>query len=308
MTTHKDKVLAELKKSGVTSYGMLKMEARALHTVIREGEHIKATVYGRYSSGTAMLVATDYRIIFFDKKLMFSKADEVRYEMVSGIENDTQTLFSAVILHTRIKDYKLRFVNPSCAARFVDYIEQRRIEQFGSNGSDSIPRPARQNPEPPETKPQLVEINVPAPKEKVASLSPEVFEFLRNHELAVLSTLDRANQVEGATVYYTLDRQGLIYVTTKSETHKAHNMLGDKRVAITVYDEATLITAQIQGEVYIETNPTMKKAVYERIVSPKQYKSGKRLPPVADLDKGSFMVFRIEPTNVRYTDFSVPRV
>lgn len=305
MAAHRDRVLKELRKSGVTTYGLLKLEARALHNIIREDEHIRAAVYGRYTGGSAMLLATDHRIIFFDKKLLFSKADEVRYEMVSGIENDTQSLFSAINLHTRIKDYKLRFVNPACAAKFVGYIEQRRIEQLEQNGS-MIPRNDLSQPD------RLAingsEVKHPTQEDNdIYKLPDEAFNFLRNHQLAVLSTVDRNNQVDGATVYYTLDKQGLVYVTTKSDTHKAHNMLGDKRVALTVYDESLLTTVQIQGNAFIEANQTMKRAVFERIMSPKTYKSGNRLPPVADLDKGAFIIFRIEPTNARYTDFSVTR-
>lgn len=302
MTSHRDRVWQELRQSGVTSYGLLKLESRALHKIIREDESVRAAVYGRYTGGTAMLVATDHRIIFFDKKLLFSKADEVRYEMVSGIENDTQSLFSAINLHTRIKDYKLRFVNPACAARFVGYIEQRRIEQLEQQGS-MIPRRTEQKT----SSARALPVVPVADEKEMFSLPEEVFNFLRNHQLAVLSTVDRSSRVDGATVYYTLDRQGLLYVTTKSETHKAHNMLGDKRVALTVYDEPSLSTAQIQGNAYIETNQTMKRAVFERIVKPKNYKSGKRLPPVADLDEGSFIIFRIEPTAARFTDFSIPR-
>lgn len=301
-SSHRDRVWQELRQSGATSYGLLKLESRALHKIIREDESVRAAVYGRYTGGTAMLVATDHRIIFFDKKLLFSKADEVRYEMVSGIENDTQSLFSAINLHTRIKDYKLRFVNPACAARFVAYIEQRRIEQLEQQGS-MIQRGTDQKLSLPyASRAEAIDHN-----SELFTLPEEVFDFLRNHQLAVLSTIDRSNRVDGATVYYTLDRQGLLYVTTKSETHKAHNMLGDKRVALTVFDEPSLKTVQLQGNAFIETNQTMKRAVFERIMRPKNYKSGKRLPPVADLDEGSFMVFRIEPTTARYTDFSIPR-
>ena len=131
---HEERIKKELQSVGVTPYGMKKFVIKYLPKVIHKDEHIFGVVYGRYKDkqGTitlneGMLVATDKRIIFIDHKPGFTDMDEVTYDAVSGIKL-TQAVFTAVILHTKIDNYEIRFANPKCANVFVRYVEQRRLE------------------------------------------------------------------------------------------------------------------------------------------------------------------------------------
>lgn len=127
---HEERIKQELAAVGVTSYGQRKLAIRHLPTVIHKDEHIQAAVYGQTGNGTALLVVTEKRVIYIDKKPLFNTVDELSFDIVSGVKLTTAGLFSALALHTRLGDYSLRFVNRQCARRFVSYIESRRIEQI----------------------------------------------------------------------------------------------------------------------------------------------------------------------------------
>jgi hypothetical protein len=75
-----------------------------------------------------MLVATDKRIIFLDKKPLFVTEDEVNFNSVTGISLGTGGLGSTVCLHTRVADYHIKTYSSKSAANFVSYLEQRVLE------------------------------------------------------------------------------------------------------------------------------------------------------------------------------------
>lgn len=123
------RIKRELLEAHVTLYGLLKSESRHLPNILHDNEHVEAVIYGQHGASSAMLVATDERIIYLDKKPMVVLFDEVSYEVVSGVEFDIHTLFATVILHTPVKNYDFRFTNLHCAENFVRYIERQRLEK-----------------------------------------------------------------------------------------------------------------------------------------------------------------------------------
>lgn len=123
------RVKEELKQLGVSSYGLRSEEARYLPVIIHDNEHVMGAVYGRCAEGFAMLLATDCRVIFLDKKPFLTRADELTYEVVTGVSYGMAGFFVTVTLHTRICDFTIRTMNYKCARGFIKYIESRRLEQ-----------------------------------------------------------------------------------------------------------------------------------------------------------------------------------
>ncbi len=126
---HRKRVLKDLRRLGVTPFAMVRAEFDLLPQLIHPYETIEGIVYGHYSDGFAVLLATNMRVLFVDKKLFFTREDEVTYDVVSGVSIGKASFFTTVTLHTRVKDYKLRTLNFGCAADFVAYIESHRIEK-----------------------------------------------------------------------------------------------------------------------------------------------------------------------------------
>jgi len=290
ITEHEKRIKQELIAAGVTNFGLKKFAIKYLPKVIHENEHIKGIVYGRYgieggpSLNEGTLIATDLRIIFLDHKPGYTKKDIITYDVVSGVKITT-AIFSAVTLHTRLGDFVIRFANSNCANRFKKYIESHRIENIDSYQA------------------LTVDTSSPIPGVPSAILSAEASNFLHSHELATFSTVDKSENVDGAAVYYYPSPEGYIYILTKAETKKAHNIFTHAQVALTIYDELTLRTLQLQGLASVETDPLHKQYIFDHIVKPRQYGDKKRLPPVTQLDKGAFMIIKITPTNFKYRDY-----
>lgn len=280
---HKDRIHRELRAAGVTRYGMQKSESKYLPQVIHEDEHIGGVVYGRLDGEFSMLVATDSRIIFMQRMTLFTTTDELTYDVVSGIKSNDVGLFSSVTLHTRIADYPIRYANPKCAHKFVKYIESRRVERDASSNAGIT---AGQHPA----------VHVDG--------SIEGLEFVKDHDLAVLSTVDRTGIVNGAVVYYFVEQDNSIYILTRSESAKARGLLAHGQVALTIHEPGTLKTAQLQGSAEVVTDQATRNKIFDWVIKPRPYQGKMELPPVTKLKDGGYMVVRIVPTNIHYTDYS----
>jgi general stress protein 26 len=276
----------ELKAVGVGSVGLKTPEAKELARVLHPNEHIGGVVYGRYASGLAWLIATDRRVIFMDKKPLHNTMDELTYDVVSGVKSMRGGLSSSVTLHTRIGDYNIRFVNAKCASVFIKFIEGRQVE--GGRYDN------------PKTNNKQSDALVPTPQ----GTSKEAIDFLKGHDLAVLSTIDRTGNVHGAVIYYFMDQNNFIYILTKSDTGKGRNIYAHNQVALTVQEAGTMQTVQLQGVAEVEINQQIKDSVFEQLVKTRPYRGEMKLPPVTKLHEGAFMVIRITPTSISYHDYA----
>lgn len=132
---HRARITQELKDAGVSRYGLWKMESRYLPKIIHPTEHIGGVAYGPSDNGSAMLVATDRRVVYLDRKPLFINQEEVTYGVVAGVSFSHAGPGSTVTLHTRIRDYKIQTLNRRAADQFVQYIEQRCLEHLNESGS-----------------------------------------------------------------------------------------------------------------------------------------------------------------------------
>jgi nitroimidazol reductase NimA-like FMN-containing flavoprotein (pyridoxamine 5'-phosphate oxidase superfamily) len=285
---HKRRVKKELLSAGLTRYSLTKNETRRLPQVIHDDEHIGAAINGRSATGAVMLVATDKRLLFLDCKSFYSSIDEISYDVVSGVMHHTQGLFSNIIVHTRVGEYNLRFVNNKQANKFVNYLESKQLEQ-----SNSV-----RNKEAPDSFDASWQ-----PLAKPYELDNPARSFLQTNTIGVLSTIDRTGNVCGATVYYLCDPDDQLYILTKSETSKARNMLQHPQVALTIFDEYSIQSLQVSGLASVVTDVAVTNQVFSLLTKERQYKDNKSTTPVTKIQEGSFVVFRISITDASYRKF-----
>ncbi len=283
--THRERVINELKQAGVTKYGLFRSESKYLPKLIHEEEHIGGVVYGRVGIDFTMLVATDRRVLYFQSKPFYSNTDEVTYDVVSGVKNSDAVLFSSVTLHTRVRDYTINYANVRCARQFVKYIESRRIKR------DMNKSPAKN--EAPESKLSILHQDT----------SADGLKFLKEHEIAVLSTSDKKGDVSGAVVYYVV-LNDFVYLVTKSGTTKARNVFSHNQIGLTVFEPFSAKTVQISGVAEVEKDTATRKNIFDQIVKPRNYKNGEQYPPVTKISEGAYTVIRITPLDIKFSDFS----
>ncbi len=130
-------VKARLRALGASMYVLTRPEVGKLASLLHEDEKIEAFVYGVYSAGWGMLVATDRKLIFVDKVFFDLKVDELPYSMISAIDHSFGHYFAKVVVHTRSKDYSFKRIRCKCAENFVDFIEEKMLQtQEAMSGGD----------------------------------------------------------------------------------------------------------------------------------------------------------------------------
>lgn len=266
----------------------MKFAVKHLPKFLHPDEHVKGAVYGRHGEGgllgleEGLLVATDHRILFIDYKPLYTNVAELTYDVVSGVRQVSSGFFAGLTLHTRIGDFALRYVNARCAAKFVSYIEQRRLKsQEVLVGQRYLPPPIPQT-----------------------TLDEPTRTFLRAHDTAVLSTIDRNGETHDATVHYLIGDAGDLFILAKADTGKVHNIYAHERVAVTVYDADALQTAQLDAVARIEPDRRIKDWVWRTISQPRIYGGQQHVPPVTNLRDGAFAVIRITPVTAHFSDFN----
>jgi general stress protein 26 len=297
---HQERIKDELIKAGVTKYGLMKMEGRFAHLHIGEDEHVKGVVYGQGGSGSAMLIATDKRVVYLDQKPFFSVSDHLGYEAISGVEISQTIGFAHVLLHSRAGDYNIRFANINCARKFVEYIDYHQNNLM----------PDHQGYARKKIKPILSSKSADSASKKInymnlndSALDQDSFDFLRERELGVLATINRNNALHASAVYYTINGKGILHMVTKSDTNKAKDILSQQLVAMAVYDEETLETVQLEARAEVETDAKAVNEAYSQITRLRKHGSETKRPPVVNMDKGEFIVIRITPVLAKYTKF-----
>ena len=84
-------------------------EIRELCNILLPGEEITDCVNGHYFNGFALLCATNQRIILVDVKPMFMTLEDIRYDMIAGIDYSHRLFDSTVKIFTPTK--KLYFTS-----------------------------------------------------------------------------------------------------------------------------------------------------------------------------------------------------
>jgi len=127
-------VKEELRQRGAAAYDLWLPETNYLPHLLHPDEHIMGSVYGKYKDGRGVLIATDQRILFIDKKPLFMHVDELSFMIIGGVTFSQAAFMGYVTLHTRLGDYKLRTFNFKNAANFVDYIETKCLQHAEEQG------------------------------------------------------------------------------------------------------------------------------------------------------------------------------
>lgn len=289
-----NRVNSELLKAGFTKNDMRRYSVKYLPSVINPDEHIEAAVSGRQKGHEGMfgliegmLVATNQRVIFIDHRPGYTTMDDITYDVVAGVNLSTTLFFASVTLYTRVMNYQLSYVSSKSAQKFANFIEKQHIrttqkQLSTNNNSANQKKPSKQT--------------------KAQHLNQNILNFLNNHRVGVLSSLDRTGNINSSTIYYTLLNEQ-IYFATKSNTQKARNFLSHQQVAFTVFDEVNLQTTEIQGIVQTVSDKILKQQVINHVTKPHIYADGNSKTPLQRLNQNPLIVYNILPTSANYINY-----
>ena len=95
-----------------------------LPMLLEDGEVIQRCVSGLYSDGYAIMLATDRRVLFLDKKIMSFRAEDIRYEMVSEVEHYLGPVGAKLRIHCLSKSFEIKSLHHDAVQTFAIYVEQ----------------------------------------------------------------------------------------------------------------------------------------------------------------------------------------
>ena len=76
----------QLQRLGLKFSFIGRPEIRELQNILFPDELMLHCLMGFYGGGTALLAATDQRLLLVDKKIFFLSLEDIRYDMISEID------------------------------------------------------------------------------------------------------------------------------------------------------------------------------------------------------------------------------
>lgn len=105
-----------------------KPEVRELQHVILPDETVAHALLGRYEGGTALLVATDRRLLLVDKKPMFLNLQDVRYDTVAEVDYYARLIDATVVIRTINKLLRFTSFRQANLRKLVSSVQEQVME------------------------------------------------------------------------------------------------------------------------------------------------------------------------------------
>lgn len=285
---HINRIKKELKEAGITAVSMARFSSGYIPRIIHTDEHILAAIYGHRKAGKGifgyeigLLIATDQRVIYIIHRPGFTTLDEMQFDLISGVNVVNTGLFASVTLYTGIANYVLSFTRPRAAQHFANTIEKILFEKGQSDSQQTVS----------------------AQTQEKVSKNEGVLDFMKSHNIAVLSTIERSGLVSGAAIFYIMI-DNFPYFMTKTNTSKVGNMSYHHNIALTIYDNTTLQTVQLQGIAEVQSDPAVVRAVENALHDVYPQKIGLNNPPVKHL-AGQSVIYKVVPTKTSFINYSI---
>jgi uncharacterized pyridoxamine 5'-phosphate oxidase family protein len=131
----------------------------------------------------------------------------------------------------------------------------------------------------------------------------KVTEFLKDHHMAILSTVSENGKPWGSAIIFALDEDMNFFFMTRADTFKYKNIEANPNVAFTVADEERQITVQASGKVTRVDADDYMDVVFKKLASVKPRGDFQWVPPVIKVHKGDYMILQFTPSRLQYADF-----
>lgn len=123
-----NEVKKQLKQIGANQYILSRSEIRYLPRILLDDEIIHEYVNGTYSGGFGVLIATNKRLLFVDKKIFDFLVDDIPYSMVSAVEYDLGMFWGRITVFSRAKDFRFKRTRKDRTMQFARFIESKMMK------------------------------------------------------------------------------------------------------------------------------------------------------------------------------------
>jgi hypothetical protein len=177
---HPSMIEARLGELGFRASRWFRAEIHELQHILMDNEKIISLACGRYFGSFALLVATDQRLLIIDKRVFFMTIEDIRYDMISEIDYNSQAYNATVTVYTLNKTHKFTSIKFRRQLRELTSYVQRRVWEFRQQQNADLPNASTTQPtlvplpEPPkpifeDTRPEYIHYSAPEPTRPMAA-------------------------------------------------------------------------------------------------------------------------------------------
>ena len=101
-------------------------EIKELPKILWEDESVEQLIQGMYNNGTGLLVATNKRLIFVDKGLMFGiKVEDFPYDKITSLQYETGMLMGEITIFASGNKAEIKYLEKARTRVFAEFVRAR---------------------------------------------------------------------------------------------------------------------------------------------------------------------------------------
>lgn len=120
-----ESIKAQLRFIGAGKFILARGEIRELPGILWDDEQILKVAYGIHEGGTGLLLATDKRLLFVDKRFFHLRCDEIPYDFIMGAKFKLGMFTGTLIIPSRVSDLELKGIPKRQAREFAEFIDEK---------------------------------------------------------------------------------------------------------------------------------------------------------------------------------------
>ncbi len=126
MTSKAEAIRAAISQMHGGQQWLGRKEIAELPSILWEDELPERIIHGWYGKGNGIVVATNKRLVFVDKGLMWGlRVEDFPYDKVSSIEYNTGLLLGELTIYTSGNRAKIENIDKSQCREFAEYVRAR---------------------------------------------------------------------------------------------------------------------------------------------------------------------------------------
>jgi hypothetical protein len=173
-----DEINLQIKNLGGVEGFLGRKEIKELPNILWADESVENIIQGTYNNGNGILVATNNRLVFVDKGILFGlKVEDFPYDKISSIQYETGIIMGQLTIFT------------SGNKAIIDNVVKAKVRVFGDAVRAKISAPKAA----PTSQPVINVHSIPAPQENV-NVAEQLERLAKLKEQGILTEEEFAGQ------------------------------------------------------------------------------------------------------------------
>lgn len=131
----------------------------------------------------------------------------------------------------------------------------------------------------------------------------QMYTFMYDHPVGILSTVTPDNDPHSSVVYYTPDENNNILFFTKALTKKHDNITHNNHVMLLVYDSRDQTVLQVMGTAELVQDDLERQMDFAAVMNASMIATGYAFSPISKIQAGPYRVYKIIPGQLRMTTY-----